>query len=285
MLSFCSISWGSLRTAQIAAQRPCLLIGKAASHQENHFGAFALEQSNYTVKHPWDHPLNRITIKDNSRTVPFLLKTPLSSCFTLQKAKCLLLIEHSSQHICESVTKHKQLYYIVNICQFYQHWECTELFVYCTQWNTREASESFLFCCINQDETFSNHKGKPINRIIKKVKKTMFPLHYSLSDSVPSWFSSSPAAFAACSSTRLLQTLLQPLFPPPYLHRHAAGVTATATKCNEGNSKEVQTQSFSHLGTRRGCPEELDLPLLEEFQKEQSFPTTAAGPATGSQIK
>lgn len=88
------------------------------------------------------------------------------------------------------------------------------------------------------------------------------------SDSVPSCFSSSPAALAACSNTRLLQRLLQ-----PYSHLLISTGTqqewsATATKCNTGNSKEVQTQSFSHLGTRRGCPEKLDLPFLEEFQKE-----------------
>lgn len=86
--------------------------------------------------------------------------------------------------------------------------------------------------------------------------------------SVPSCFSSSPAAFAACSNTRLLQTLLQ-----PYSHLLISTGTqqerpATATKCNTGSSKEVQTPSFSHLGTRRGCPEKLDLPFLEGFQKE-----------------
>lgn len=58
---------------------------------------------------------------------PFLLKTLLHSYFTLQKAKCLPLIQHSSQYICQSVTKHKQLYYTINICQFYQYWECTVL--------------------------------------------------------------------------------------------------------------------------------------------------------------
>lgn len=114
----------------------------------------------------------------------------------------------------------------------------------------------------------------------------MFPLHLLLS----------VTAFHLVFP--LLQLPLQPA-PTPGLSKHCCNpyshllistgtqqeTLATTTKCNKGSSKEVQTQSFSHLGTRRGCLEKLNLPFLEEFQKQQSFPTTAAGSATGSQIK
>jgi len=71
MLSFPSRSWGTLRTTQITVQRPSLLIGKAANHHENHFGAsvYFIEQGNCIVKHPPDHHLISIMIKDCSKTM------------------------------------------------------------------------------------------------------------------------------------------------------------------------------------------------------------------------